>query len=141
MNQDLNKTPDTSGYKKEFRIEGSEPAETSKSVGGGDTGAYDKKGSIDVAVAQLSEKVNALDEKVKGALESRKWILFSTLAVAGFLLTAIGIVIGAVTIVYNSNKDSQDAYRNLQDTYYQELIDLRKEVNRDVIVPIPPKGQ
>jgi len=135
MAEDLEKTPDTSGSKEGFQISPSE--EIPQSVGGGTGSIRGKRESIEVTVGQLQEKVYALDEKVKNALESRKWIFIATLTVIGGLLTAIGIIIGSGTIIFGLLKDSQDSYRSLQNTYYQELINLRKEVDQKTIQPIP----
>lgn len=80
-----------------------------------------EKDSLETRVGQLEVKIDALKERIDGHLELRKWLLIAT-------LTIIGLAIAASTFVFNIFKDSQDSYRNLQDSYYKELIELRKEI-------------
>jgi len=83
-----------------------------------------EKDSLETRVGQLEVKIDALKERIDGHLELRKWLLIAT-------LTILGLAIAAGTFIFNVFKDSQDSYRNLQDSYYKELIELRKEI------PIP----
>lgn len=83
-----------------------------------------EKDSLETRAGQLEVKIDTLKERIDGHLELRKWLLIAT-------LTIIGLAIATGTFVFNIFKDSQDSYRNLQDSYYKELIELRKEI------PIP----
>lgn len=80
-----------------------------------------EKDSLETRVGQLEVKIDALKERIDGHLELRKWLLIVT-------ITVIGLAIAAGTFVFNIFKDSQDSYRNLQSSYYKELLDLRKEI-------------
>lgn len=80
-----------------------------------------EKDSLETRVGQLEVKIDALKERIDGHLELRKWLLIATIAV-------ISLAIAVGTFVFNIFKDSQNSYRNLQDSYYKELLDLRKEI-------------
>lgn len=129
------KIPGTSGVIESYEVR--ESPDAPQSVGGDSHSITGGVESTDVRLAQLSEKINALDEKVKSLAETRKWSLVMFISIAGTILTAIGLLIGATTIVYNFLKDNQDNYRNLQNTYYEKLIDVQKTINSNQITQLP----
>jgi len=83
----------------------------------------ESKEAIETRVGQIEVKVDALKERVDGNLELRKWLFIAT-------LTALGIGVAAGTLIFNVWRDSQTSYRDLQNSYYKELIDLRKEMDQ-----------
>lgn len=83
----------------------------------------EKKEAIETRMGQLEVKVDALKERVDGYLELRKWLFIA-------FLTALGICVAAGALIFNVWRDSQASYRDLQNSYYKELIDLRKEMER-----------
>lgn len=76
--------------------------------------------SFQFRVGQLEAKIDAIKERVDGNLELRKWILIA-------ILTILGLSIAGGTFVFNIFRDSQNSYRDLQNNYYKELIELHKD--------------
>lgn len=101
------------------------PTET-ESQGGDIEKLIEKEEPLEVRVGQLEVKIDALKERVDGTLESRKWILIA-------ILTIMGLAIAAGTFIFNIVRDSQNSYRDLQNIYYKELIEIHKNLEQSQI--------
>ncbi|MBI2010754.1 MAG: hypothetical protein HYS89_00745 [Candidatus Colwellbacteria bacterium] len=88
----------------------------------GDITPLEKRVSpIEIRVGQLEVKLEALEERLKGERALKLWVI-------GTVLAIVAGIFGALTIYINLTKDSQDSYRELQNNYYEKLLELRKDI-------------
>lgn len=78
---------------------------------------------LDVKIVQLEISQSALKEKVDSAAVSRKWLL-------GTIITISGIIIGLVFSVVTFIDNSINSYKDLQDNYYQALMENSSLLNK-----------
>lgn len=94
----------------------------SKTRGISGIGSTVRQDSLESRMGQLEAKMESVIDKVERGIETRKWILLAILA-------AIGSAVAGGTVLYNLFINYPKSYIELQNTYYRELVELRKEMS------------
>lgn len=99
----------------------------------GGEGGYQKSelSDQDIKIAQIEVSLASLNEKIIAERQLKYWIVGAVTGVLGFFL--------AVALFYLSGmKDWERSYTELQDRYYQKLIEVEKDI-RVSLTPPPTK--
>lgn len=79
----------------------------------------EKKEGLDYKVGQLEVKLAGLEKEIENRDNQRKWIV-------GSFLVVIGLGIAGGTFVFNIFNESQKNLFMVQQRYYNELLDSRR---------------
>lgn len=75
---------------------------------------------LDLFKEKSDGDIKNLDGKITSSVELRKWLTIGTVTAIG---TFAAIVFGLISILNNSN----ESFRQMQDIYYQKLLEVRTD--------------